>query len=93
MKEAGSSSSSLLRSRGTNVNIVNSSRQAQAEGSHGPSSSHCDQAKASGESSSLVLEHIIFFYERMGHAIAGKEMELLSFLVTKNNQQRGEPTF
>jgi len=56
--------------------------QAQTDGSDGPCSPHCDQVKVVGESSSSVLDRIVFFYKRMGLAVEGREMELLSLLAS-----------
>jgi len=82
MKEVSSSSASLLGCERATVNIVNSSNQARADGSRGPSSPHCDQTEDFDESSSWVLDHIIFFCKRLGLAIEGKEMKLLSCLTS-----------
>lgn len=48
IKEASSGSSSLLGRREANVDIAFALGQAQTDGSHGPSSPHCDQVKVFG---------------------------------------------
>jgi len=40
---------------------------------------HSEQVQAIGESSSWVLDRFILFCKRIGLAIEGREMELLSF--------------
>jgi len=70
IKEVGSSSS-LFGCGGANVDIAFSLGEPQADGSHGPSSPNYEQVKVVSESSSLVLERIIFFCKMMGLAIEG----------------------
>lgn len=61
MNEVSSRSTSLLDCEGANVNVVNSLAQAQVDSSHGPSSRHYDQTKDFSETSSWVLDRIIFY--------------------------------
>jgi len=43
---------------------------------------HSEQVQAIGQSSSWVLDRFILFCKRIGLAIEGREMELLSFLAS-----------
>jgi len=81
INEVGSCSS-LLGCGGANKGSAFSWGQAQADGSNGLPSPHCEQVEVVGESFSWVLDRIIFFCKRMGLAIKGREMELLSFLAS-----------
>ena len=56
--------------------------QVQGDELDGPETPHCQFSEDGGESSDWVLDSIIHFCKRMGLAIEGKEMELLSFLAT-----------
>ena len=49
---------------------------------NGLETEHCQFLEFVGESSDWILDHIILFCKKMGLAIEGKEMELLSFLAT-----------
>jgi len=51
---------------GANEEFTFSLGQAQADGSNGPPSPHCGQVEVVSESSSWVLDHLIFFSKRMG---------------------------
>ena len=79
MKEVTSSSTSLLGCGGANVNVMNSLGRAQVDGSHGPSSPHCDQTKDFGEASSWVLVCIIFFCNRTGLDMKAERSSCLLF--------------
>ena len=61
INEVGSYSSSLLGCGGANEGIAFTLHQAEADGSNGLPSPHCEQVKVAGESFSWVLDRIIFF--------------------------------
>jgi len=72
----------MLGCGGANEEVAFPLGQAQGDEPNGPASPHCQLPEAVGESSSWVMECIILFCKRMGLAIEGKEMELLSLLAT-----------
>jgi len=78
----GSGSTPLLGCGGVNTGGGVPLGQVQGDELDGPETPHCQFPKDGGESSVWVLGRIILFCKRMGLAIDGKEMELLSFLAT-----------
>jgi len=95
INEVSSCSSSLLGCGGANERIAFSLGQAQAQagGSNGPPSPHDEQVKVVGESSSWVLDRIIFFCKRMRLTVEGREMELVSFLASLESTFNKENQF
>jgi len=82
INEVGSCSSNLSRCGGANEGVAHSLGHAQTDGSNVPFSPISEQVRTVGESSSWVLDCFILFCKRMGLAIEGREMGLLSFLAS-----------
>jgi len=96
ISEFGACSSSLLGCGGVNAGVNVPMGQAQGDELNGLDTAHCQFSEIVGESSDWVLDRIILFCKKMGLAIEGKEMKLLSFLAmldslnNKANQLREE---
>jgi len=67
---------------GANEGVALSLGQAQTIGLNESLSPLSEQVRDVDESSSWVLDRFILFYKRMGFAIEGREIELLSFLAS-----------
>jgi len=78
----GSGSTPLLGCGGVNTGVGVTLGHDQGDELDRPETPHCQFPEDGGASSDWVLDRIILFCKRMGLAIEGKEMELLSFLAT-----------
>ena len=96
LSEFGACSSSLLGCGGVNEGVDVTLGKAEEDERNGLETELLQLPEFVGESSDWVLDRIILFCKKMGLAIEGKEMKLLSFLAmldslnNKANQLREE---